>query len=63
MSAAVDYHRAEATSSVRPRVTVVQDGSRLHYGLPLGLKLAGILDTVHMDWFVRPDRWRRPPPR
>jgi len=53
MSAAVDYHRAEATSSVRPRVTVVQDGSRLHYGLPLGLKLAGILDTVHMDWFVR----------
>ncbi|MET4633120.1 glycosyltransferase family 4 protein [Kaistia defluvii] len=54
MSAAVDYHRAEATSSVRPRVTVVQDGSRLHYGLPLGLKLAGILDTVHMDWFVRP---------
>lgn len=37
-----------------PRVTVVQDGSRLHYGLPVGLARAGILDTVHTDWFVRP---------
>lgn len=54
MSAAVDDHRAERASSAKPRVTVVQDGSRLHYGLPLGLKLAGVLETVHTDWFVRP---------
>lgn len=35
------------------RATVVQDGSRLHYGLPLGLEMAGILETVHTDWFLR----------
>jgi hypothetical protein len=41
-------------TAVPLRISVVQDGSRLHYGLPLGLKLAGILGTVHTDWFVRP---------
>lgn len=35
------------------RVAVVQDGSRLHYGLPLGLKMAGILEAIHTDWFLR----------
>ncbi|MCX5568519.1 glycosyltransferase family 4 protein [Kaistia nematophila] len=35
-------------------MTVVQDGSRLHYGLPLALAHSGILDTVHTDWFVWP---------
>lgn len=37
------------------RVTVVQDGARLHYALPLGLAMAGILGTMHTDWFVRPN--------
>ncbi|WP_018181618.1 glycosyltransferase family 4 protein [Kaistia granuli] len=34
-------------------VTVIQDGARLRYALPLALKAAGILGTVHTDWFIR----------
>lgn len=52
---AASLERADPPPADIPlRVSVVQDGSRLHYGLPLGLKLAGILGTVHTDWFVRP---------
>jgi len=56
MSEADTHHAPDFVSrqkAATPRVTVVQDGSRLHYGLPLGLARAGILDTVHTDWFVR----------
>ncbi|MCX5578609.1 glycosyltransferase family 4 protein [Kaistia terrae] len=52
---AASVERSDPPRAVVPlRISVVQDGSRLHYGLPLGLKLAGILGTVHTDWFVRP---------
>lgn len=46
--------RGRPQPAPEPRVTVVQDGSRLHYGLPLALAHSGILETVHTDWFVRP---------
>lgn len=44
----------DAERSAALQVTVVQDGARLHYALPLALKAAGILGTVHTDWFVQP---------
>jgi len=50
---AVDLEGSGQAMPAPLRVTVVQDGSRLHYGLPVGLKLAGVLGTVHTDWFVR----------
>jgi glycosyltransferase involved in cell wall biosynthesis len=36
-----------------PRVLVVQDGARLRYALPLALQSAGILGTMHTDWYAR----------
>jgi glycosyltransferase involved in cell wall biosynthesis len=36
----------------RPRVAVVQDGTRRRYMVPLALQRAGILERVYTDWFV-----------
>lgn len=36
------------------RVGVVQDGARLHYGLPAALKTVGMLDRVYTDWYSPP---------
>jgi glycosyltransferase involved in cell wall biosynthesis len=40
--------------SNQPRVTVLQDGARLHYAVPIALQRVGILDRVYTDWYVRP---------
>jgi len=40
--------------SINPRVGVVQDGARLHYGVPLALRRAGLLDRVLTDWYAAP---------
>lgn len=37
-----------------PRVTVLQDGARMHYGLPLALHRAGLLDRVYTDYYAPP---------
>ena len=39
------------------RVAVVQDGARLHYGVPAALQRGGILDRVFTEWFVKPNSW------
>ncbi|BCP53480.1 glycosyl transferase [Kaistia sp. 32K] len=36
-------------------VAVIQDGARLRYALPLALRSAGILGTMHTDWFIQPN--------
>lgn len=38
----------------RPRVAMVQDGTRRRYMVPLALQRAGILERVYTDWFVTP---------
>jgi glycosyltransferase involved in cell wall biosynthesis len=45
--------RFPATPPAALRVTVVQDGARLHYAAPLGLHRAGALRWMYTDWFVR----------
>ena len=37
-----------------PRVLLVQDGARLHYGVALALQRAGMLQRMVTDWYVRP---------
>jgi glycosyltransferase involved in cell wall biosynthesis len=37
-----------------PRVTMIQDGARLHYAVPLALQQAGLLERMYSDWFVTP---------
>jgi glycosyltransferase involved in cell wall biosynthesis len=41
-------------ASAPARVMVVQDGARLRYALPLALQSAGLLGTMHTDWYARP---------
>jgi hypothetical protein len=47
-------HGTEQIEAARPRVILVQDGARLRYALPRALKAAGVLETMHTDWFIRP---------
>lgn len=42
-----------------PRVAFVQDGSRLHYAVPLALQRAGHLEKMFTDWFVRGAWWEQ----
>src|SRR5215217_5057945 len=37
-----------------PRVALVQDGARGHYGLALALHQAGLLDVMFTDFFIKP---------
>jgi glycosyltransferase involved in cell wall biosynthesis len=37
----------------RPRVAAVQDGSRGHYGMPIALHRAGILERMFTDGFIK----------
>lgn len=38
----------------QPRVAFVQDGSRLHYAVPIALERAGLLERVFCDWWAPP---------
>lgn len=38
----------------RPRVLLMQDGARLHYGVARALQRAGMLERMVTDWYVRP---------
>jgi len=42
------------TSTIKPRVAMVQDGARRRYALPVALHEAGILEAMYTDWFVQP---------
>lgn len=42
-----------------PRVAFLQDGSRLHYAIPVALERAGCLERVFCDWFAPPGSWSR----
>lgn len=33
---------------------MIQDGARRHYGVPIALQRAGVLERVYTDWYVRP---------
>lgn len=37
-----------------PRVALVQDGARGHYGLAIALQRAGILERIYTDWYAAP---------
>lgn len=39
--------------SESPRVSVIQDGARLHYAVPVAMQQAGILERVFTDCFTR----------
>lgn len=39
-----------------PRVAFIQDGSRLHYAVPVALAQLGMLEWMYTDWFNR-QRW------
>jgi glycosyltransferase involved in cell wall biosynthesis len=39
--------------SNRPRVAAIQDGGRLHYGMPVALHRAGILERMFTDGFIK----------
>lgn len=42
-----------AAGTARPRVILVQDGARLRYALALALQSAGLLGTMHTDWYAQ----------
>lgn len=42
------------TPQSHPRVAVLQDGARLHYAVPVGLKRRGALDRVFVEWYLHP---------
>ena len=44
----------------QPRVAFIQNGSRLHYAVPLALQRAGMLDRVYTEWYCgerSAERW------
>jgi len=42
------------TALVKPRVAMVQDGSRLHYAIPLAMQRANILERMFTDTYLKP---------
>jgi glycosyltransferase involved in cell wall biosynthesis len=50
------FFAEEYMGHAEPRVALVQDGARGHYGLALALQRAGILEVVFTDFFVRRGR-------
>jgi glycosyltransferase involved in cell wall biosynthesis len=50
-----DATRSGSTTNGRtPRVTVVQDGARRHYTIPVALHQMGMLERVFTDWYAGP---------
>ena len=49
MASSADKHSAPSA----PRVALVQDGARGHYGLALALHQAGLLDVMFTDFFIK----------
>jgi glycosyltransferase involved in cell wall biosynthesis len=41
-------------NGIHPRVALVQDGARGHYGLAIALNQAGILEVMYTDFFMQP---------
>ncbi len=38
---------------IKPLVTMVQDGARRHYMVPVALQMAGVLERMYCDWYVQ----------
>ena len=45
-------HPASSRAPKLPRVAAVQDGARLHYGMPVALHRAGMLERIFTDGFI-----------
>lgn len=50
---------APAQHSPARKVVVIQDGTRLHYAVPVGLKRRGALERVYTDWYAKRRTWNR----
>ena len=41
------------------RISVIQEGARLHYAVPIALDRQGLLGTVYTEWFSAPGSYQR----
>lgn len=50
---------ALAQHSPAGKVVVIQDGTRLHYAVPVGLQRRGALERMYTDWYAKRRPWNR----